>query len=141
MDSHLELFLRAFDRPDADADADACAALFADGGRLRYVDGRVDEGVAAVRERLCQYFADLSSTTHTLREHWHEDRVWIGEVEASYVLADHSILGPVSAVTIATTGSFLGSGGVVTARRVSVDAAVDDQRGPVGMMHIRSPRS
>jgi hypothetical protein len=31
---------------------------------------------------------------------WHEDRVWVGEVEASYVLADHSILGPVSKVFI-----------------------------------------
>ena len=41
-----------------------------------------------------------SSTTHTLREHWHEDHVWVGEVEASYVLADHSRLGPVSKVFI-----------------------------------------
>ncbi len=96
MDSPLELFLRAFDR----LDADECAALFVDDGRLRYVDGRVDEGAAAVRERLREYFADLSSTTHTLREHWHEDRVWIGEIEASYVLADHSMLGPVSKVFI-----------------------------------------
>ena len=63
-DTPLELFLRAFDR----LDADACAALFADRGRLRYVDGRVDEGVQAVRERLGEYFADLSSTTNTLRE-------------------------------------------------------------------------
>jgi hypothetical protein len=96
VDSPLELFLRAFDR----LDADACAALFADGGRLGYVDGRVDEGAATVRERLREYFADLSSTTHTLREHWHEDRVWIGEIEASYVLADRSLLGPVSKVFI-----------------------------------------
>jgi len=92
MDSPLELFLRAFDR----LDADGCAALFADHGRLRYVDGRVDEGAEAVRERLREYFADLSSTTHTVRESWHEDPVWIGEVETRYVLADHSILGPVS---------------------------------------------
>jgi hypothetical protein len=95
-DTPLELFLGAFDR----LDADACAALFADRGRLRYVDGRVDEGAQAVRERLREYFADLSSTTHTLREYWHEDRVWVGEVKASYVLADHSILGPISKVFI-----------------------------------------
>lgn len=92
----LELFLQAFDR----LDADACAALFAVHGRLRYVDGRVDEGAEAVRDRLREYFADLSSTTHTLREHWHEGRVWVGEVEATYVLADDSILGPVSKVII-----------------------------------------
>jgi hypothetical protein len=95
-DSPLELFLQAFDR----LDADACAALFANQGRLRYVDGRVDEGPEAVRDRLREYFADLSSTTHTLREHWHQDRVWVGELEASYVLADDSILGPVSKVFI-----------------------------------------
>ncbi len=96
MDSPLELFLHAFDR----LDADGCAALFAQHGRLRYVDGRVEEGVAAVRDRLREYFADLSSTTHTLLDHWHEDRVWIGELQASYVLADQSLLGPVSKVFI-----------------------------------------
>lgn len=93
-DTPLELFLQAFDH----LDADACAALFANHGRLRYVDGRVDEGAEAVHDRLREYFADLSSTTHTLRGHWHEDRVWVGEVEASYVLADDSVLGPVSKV-------------------------------------------
>jgi hypothetical protein len=39
-DTPLELFLQALDR----VDADACAALFAEHGRLRYVDGLVDEG-------------------------------------------------------------------------------------------------
>ncbi len=101
MDSPLELFLLAFDR----LDADACAAMFAEDGRLRYVDGRVDEGAAAVRGRLLEYFSDLSSTAHTLREHWHEDGVWIGEIEVSYVLADHSILGPVSKVFIVRMAS------------------------------------
>ena len=100
-DTPLELFLQAFDR----LDADACAALFADHGRLRYVDGRVDEGAEAVHDRLREYFADLSSTTHAVRESWHEDRVWVGEVEASYVLADHSILGPVSKVFIVRMAS------------------------------------
>ncbi len=100
-DTPLELFLHAFDR----LDADACAALFADDGRLRYVDGRVDEGAEAVHDRLREYFADLSSTTHTVHESWHEGRVWVGEVEASYVLADHSILGPVSKVFIVRMAS------------------------------------
>jgi hypothetical protein len=95
-DTPLDLFLQAFDR----LDPDACAATFADHGRLRYVDGRVDEGAEAVRDRLREYFADLDSTTHTLREHWHEERVWVDEVEVSYVLADHSRLGPVSKVFI-----------------------------------------
>jgi hypothetical protein len=47
-DTPLDLFLQAFDR----LDPDACAATFADHGRLRYVDGRVDEGAEAVRDRL-----------------------------------------------------------------------------------------
>src|SRR3954471_3169714 len=73
----LERFLQAFDR----LDADACAALFAADGRLRYVDGRVEEGAQAVRECLRGYFADLRSTEHVVREHWHCHGVWIGEVE------------------------------------------------------------
>src|SRR4051812_25002434 len=92
----LERFLQAFDR----LDADACAALFTGDGRLRYVDGRVEEGAQAVRECLRSYFADLRSTEHVVREHWRGDGVWIGEVEARYVLADQSILGPVSKVFV-----------------------------------------
>jgi hypothetical protein len=95
-DSPLEQFLRAFDR----LDADACAALFAADGRLRYVDGRVEEGAEAVRECLGRYFAELHSTEHVVRERWHCDGVWIGEVEAGYVLADQSLLGPVSKVFV-----------------------------------------
>ena len=95
-DSPLEEFLRAFDR----LDADACAALFAVDGRLRYVDGRVEEGAQAVNECLTTYFADLRSTEHVVRDQWHFEEVWLAEVEASYVLADHSILGPVSKVFV-----------------------------------------
>jgi hypothetical protein len=94
--SPLEQFLRAFDR----LDAEACAASFAADGRLRYVDGRVEEGAQAVRECLTTYFADLRSTEHIVREQWHVDSVWIAEVEARYVLADHSTLGPVSKVFV-----------------------------------------
>jgi hypothetical protein len=97
--SPLELFLRAFDR----LDAGACAALFAGDGRLRYVDARVEQGSAAVRERLHDYFAELRSTEHVLHEQWHCDPTWIGEVEARYVLADQSILGPVAKVFVVRT--------------------------------------
>jgi hypothetical protein len=97
--SPLELFLRAFDR----LDAAACAALFADDGRLRYVDARVEQGSAAVRARLHDYFAELRSAEHVLHEQWHCDPTWIGEVEARYVLADQSILGPVAKVFVVRT--------------------------------------
>jgi hypothetical protein len=94
--SPLGRFLGTFDR----LDADACAALFAVDGRLRYADGHVERGRTAVRDCLRHYVADLRSTEHIVHECWHCDRVWIGEVEARYVLADHSILGPVSKVFV-----------------------------------------
>jgi hypothetical protein len=97
--SPLQRFLSMFDR----LDADACAALFAADGRLRFVDGRVAHGTSAVRECLSSYFAELRSTEHTVGVHWHFDRVCIGEVEATYVLADNSRLGPVSKVFVART--------------------------------------
>ena len=92
----LRRFLGTFDQ----LDADACGALFAVDGRLRYIDGHVEQGRTAVRECLRNYFADLRSTEHIVREHWHCDRDWIAEVEARYVLADHSLLGPVSKVFV-----------------------------------------
>ena len=94
--SPLERFLRAFDR----LDADACAAMFAADGRLRFADGGAEEGITAVRERLRDYFADLRATEHVLGERWHFERVWIGEVEATYTLADDSRSGPVSKVFV-----------------------------------------
>ena len=94
--SPLERFLGLFDR----LDADGCAALFAEHGRLRFVDGRVERGQEAVRACLEGYFSDLRSTEHVLREQWSSEPVWIGEVLARYVLADHSLLGPVSKVFI-----------------------------------------
>jgi ketosteroid isomerase-like protein len=97
--SPLERFLRVFDR----LDPDACAELFAADGRLRFADGRVEQGRAPVRECLRSYFADLRSTEHRVIEPWHLDRVCICEVEARYVLADASRLGPVSKVFVART--------------------------------------
>jgi hypothetical protein len=96
MTSPLRRFLDTFDR----LDADACATQFAHDGRFRYTDGHFEQGRTAVRERLRAYFADLRSTEHLVREHWHCDRVWIAEVDARYVLVDHSILGPVAKVFV-----------------------------------------
>ncbi|MHB8656540.1 MAG: hypothetical protein ACYC91_01085 [Solirubrobacteraceae bacterium] len=96
MDSSLELFLRR-SIVSTRTSARRCSPTTAG-----YVTSTAElgEGAAAVRERLREYFGDLRSTTHTVRERWREDGVWIGEVEAGYVLADHSILGPVSKVFI-----------------------------------------
>jgi hypothetical protein len=97
--SPLQRFLGMFDR----LDAEGCAALFAVDGRLRFVDGRVAHGRSAVLERLRSCFADLRSTEHAVGAHWQFDRVFISEVEARYVLADNSRLGPVSKVFVART--------------------------------------
>jgi hypothetical protein len=94
--SPLEQLLEAFDR----LDADACTALFAPDGRLSWVDGHVAQGHAAVRACLTEYFNDLTSTTHTIRDSWQQGQVWIAEIDASYVLEDRSLQGPVSKVMI-----------------------------------------
>ncbi len=94
--SPLEQLLEAFDR----LDADACTALFAPDGRLSWVDGHVAEGRAAIRARLTEYFGDLTSTTHAIRDSWHQDQVWIGEIDATYVLEDQSLQGPVAKAMI-----------------------------------------
>jgi ketosteroid isomerase-like protein len=94
--SPLERFLCTFDR----LDADACAAMFAPDGRLVFLDGRAERGTMAVRDCLDGYFADLRSTEHVIRGLWQIGDVWIAEVEAAYVLADHSRLGPVSKVFV-----------------------------------------
>lgn len=99
-ESPLADLLSAFDR----LDAEACTALFAPHGRLGWVDGHVADGHAAVRACLTEYFADLSSTQHVLRDAWHQDQVWIGQIDASYVLKDRSHQGPVSKVMILRIG-------------------------------------
>jgi hypothetical protein len=94
--SPLEQLLDAFDR----LDADACTALFAPDGRISWVDGQVAEGHAAVQARLTEYFNDLTSMTHVIRDSWHQDHVWIAEIDASYVLEDQSLQGPVAKAMI-----------------------------------------
>jgi hypothetical protein len=69
-------------------DIDKVMALMAPDGRLLTVDGRRAEGSGAVRELLIEFFATLRSTTHHITAQWHEDKVWIAEVEASYELQD-----------------------------------------------------
>lgn len=63
-------------------------ALVAPNGRLLAVDGRRAEGSDAVRELLVDFLAKLRSTTHQITAQWHQDNVWIAEVEATYELQD-----------------------------------------------------
>jgi SnoaL-like domain len=69
-------------------DVEAAMALVAPDGRLLAVDGRRAQGTEAVRALLTDYLAKLRSTTHRITAQWHQDDVWIAEVEASYELQD-----------------------------------------------------
>jgi hypothetical protein len=69
-------------------DVDAMMALVAPDGRLMTVDGRHAEGADAVRQLLSDFFGELRSTTHKVTAQWHQDDVWIAEVDASYELRD-----------------------------------------------------
>jgi hypothetical protein len=78
------MVLEAIDKLDADA---AIAPLAPD-CRLLTADGRRAEGTDAIHELLTSFLATLRSTTHRITDQWHQDNVWIAEVEASYELPD-----------------------------------------------------
>ncbi len=63
-------------------------ALLAPDIRLLTVDGRRAEGTDAVRDLLGNILSMLRSTTHVITAQWHQDSVWIAEVDATYELED-----------------------------------------------------
>jgi SnoaL-like domain len=83
-ESPLEKLLEAFDA----LDVERVMALVAPEGRLLTADGRRAEGKDAVRGMLMRFAGDLRSTSHRIRAAWHQDNVWIAEVEADYELRD-----------------------------------------------------
>jgi ketosteroid isomerase-like protein len=83
-DSPIDQFLDAVDR----FDVDAVMALLAPDGRLLTADGRRAQGADAVRELLSSFLAQLRWATHRVTAEWHEDDVWIAEVEAVYEVRD-----------------------------------------------------
>ena len=85
-------------------DVDALASLFAPGGRLMTADGRHAEGTEAVRELLIEFFGALRSTTHKVTAEWHQDNVWIAEIDASYELRDWLQLKDLSRVLVVREG-------------------------------------
>ena len=82
--SPIEEFLDAVDR----LELDAIMALMAPDVRLLVVDGRRAEGTDAVRQLFADFLGQLRATTHRITAQWHEDDVWIAEVEAGYELRD-----------------------------------------------------
>lgn len=83
-DSPITKWLDAVDM----LDVDAASAMFSADARLLTADGRRAEGFGAVRALLADYLAALRSTSHRITAQWHEDDVWIAEVEANYELRD-----------------------------------------------------
>jgi SnoaL-like protein len=83
-ESPIEQLLAATDR----LDIEAVMALAAPEGRILTVDGRRGQGKEAVRELLTDFFAGVRSTRHRITAQWHQENVWIAEVEATYVLED-----------------------------------------------------
>jgi uncharacterized protein (TIGR02246 family) len=69
-------------------DVEAAIALMAPNCQMLAVDGRRVEGTAAVRELLADFLATIFQTTHRISAQWHQDDVWIAEVEATYELKD-----------------------------------------------------
>ena len=82
--SPIEEFLDAVDR----LELDAIMALMAPDVRLLVVDGRRAEGIDAVRQLFADFLGQLRATTHRITAQWHEDDVWIAEVDANYELRD-----------------------------------------------------
>ena len=69
-------------------DVERMAELVAPDGRLLMADGRRAEGRDAVRQLLARLIRELRSTSHRIVHEWHQDDVWIAEVEADYELRD-----------------------------------------------------
>jgi len=99
-DSPIQRLVGAMDGRDVDA----LASLFAPGGRLMTADGRHAEGTEAVRELLIEFFGALRSTTHKVTAEWHQDNVWIAEIDASYELRDWLQLKDLSRVLVVREG-------------------------------------
>jgi len=56
--------------------------------RLLVVDGRRAEGAEAVRALLASFLDAVRSTTHRITAEWHQEGVWIAEVDVDYELID-----------------------------------------------------
>jgi uncharacterized protein (TIGR02246 family) len=82
--SPIDQLLEAIDT----LDVEAAIALMAPNCQMLAVDGRRAEGAAAVRELLSDFLARILQTTHQISAQWHQDDVWIAEVDATYELED-----------------------------------------------------
>ncbi len=84
-ESPITTWLEAVDK----LDVDTASAMFSADAQLLTADGRRAAGIDAVRDLLADYLSVLRSTSHRVTALWHEDNVWIAEVEADYELTDY----------------------------------------------------
>jgi hypothetical protein len=84
-ESPITTWLEAVDK----LDVEAATAMFSADAHLLTADGRRAAGIDAVRDLLADYLSVLRSTSHRVTAQWHEDNVWIAEVEANYELRDY----------------------------------------------------
>jgi hypothetical protein len=82
--SPIEQLLEAIDA----LDVDAAMALLGPDTRLLTADGKRAEGSDAVRAFVTEFIGSVRSMTHRVTAQWHQDDVWIAEVEATYELVD-----------------------------------------------------
>lgn len=83
-DSPIAQLLGAVD----EFDVEAAVAMFAPDAQLMSVDGRRSVGGDAVRELLTGLVKVLRSSSHRITAQWHQQDVWIAEVEATYELKE-----------------------------------------------------
>jgi SnoaL-like domain len=83
-DSPITRWLQAVD----ELDIEAVAALFTPDASILTADGRRAHGIDAVRTLLAEFLTQLRSTSHRVTGQWHQDNIWIAEVDATYELKD-----------------------------------------------------
>jgi hypothetical protein len=99
-ESPITRLLADLDQLDVDA---ATAALAAD-VRLLTTDGRRAEGIEAVRELLQEFVSQLRAVRHEVTAQWHEDGVWIAELDATYELTDYMQTSPLPRAMVLREG-------------------------------------
>jgi len=98
--SPIKQFLGTIDKLDVDAALARATPEFC----LLAVDGRRAEGISQARELLTDILSTLRSSTHRVTAEWHQDNVWIAEVEATYELKDRERPGALQRVFVLREG-------------------------------------
>jgi SnoaL-like protein len=98
--SPIDRLLAAIDKLDVQAVID----LVAPDTRLLTADGRRAQGIEPVRQLLTDFVATLRSTKHRITAQWHQDDVWIAEIEATYELQDWLLIPAVPRAIILRDG-------------------------------------